>query len=39
MPFEWDVRVSSKDHTVTVAAFSDTITELPIHHSGGRNPP
>ena len=23
---------------MTVAAFSDTITELPIHHSGGRNP-
>jgi putative transposase len=38
VPFEWDVRVSSKDHAVTVAIPGDTLTELPIHHSAGRNP-
>uniref|UniRef100_UPI001F174EEE hypothetical protein n=1 Tax=Marisediminicola senii TaxID=2711233 RepID=UPI001F174EEE len=38
MPFEWDVRVSSKDHAV--AAFMSISTTNPataLHHYAGRN--
>lgn len=38
VPFERDVGVSSKNYAATVAIYSDTLTELPIHRSGGRNP-
>ena len=35
MPFEWDVRVSSKDHTVTASTSKTRPATGALHHSTG----
>ena len=35
MPFEWDVRVSSKDHTVTAPTSKTGLATERLHHTTG----